>query len=251
MGLKLAIAVLFALYGFFVAGAGSGTHFYMIWFAMAALLFGAAFLQFGRFREKLPKKLTRVLNRLLAAGLAMLLVCECFVISGFARKAEPGLDCIIVLGAQVTSWGPGVALLYRLQTADDYLTENPKTICVCSGGQGYNEPDTEAAVMKRWLVGQGIEEDRILEEGRSRDTSENILFSMELLRDRIGKDPASLSIGIVTNDFHVFRGTAIARAAGFVNAHGIAAPSDPYFLPQNMLREFFGVLKDLLAGNLV
>ncbi len=238
-------------YGLFVAGAGSGTHFYLIWFALAALLFSAAILQTKCVAVKLPKKLKKVLNGLLAVGLALLLICEGFVLTGFGRRGEPGLDCIIVLGAQVTSWGPGVALLYRLEAAEDYLKANPETICVCSGGQGYNEPDTEAAVMKRWLVDRGIDGGRILEEGRSRDTSENIRFSMEVLQEEIGRDPAALTIGIVTNDFHVFRGTAIAKKLGLPNACGIAAHSNPYYLPQNMLREFFGVLKDLLAGNMI
>ena len=247
----IVLGILSALYGAFVAGAGSGTHFYMIWFFLAAVLFAAAVLQSKRVSKKLPACLKKTLNCLLAAGLVLLLICEGFVLSGFHRRGEPGLDCVIVLGAQVTSWGPGVALLYRLETAADYLKENPGTVCVCSGGQGYNEPDTEAAIMKQWLVGQGIEAERILEEGLSRDTSENIRNSIELLEEKISGFSAETSgVGIITNDFHVFRGTRIARSMGLGSACGIAAPSNPYYLPQNMLREFFGVLKDLLAGNL-
>ena len=45
---------------------------------------------------------------------------------------------------------------YRLDTAIGYLKENPETICIVSGGQGYNEPMTEAEGMARYLEQNGI-----------------------------------------------------------------------------------------------
>ena len=58
-----------------------------------------------------------------------------------------------------------------------------------------------------------------------------------------------MDVGIVTNNFHVFRGVMLARHAGFENACGIAARSNIYFQPNNLVREFFGVMKDLVCGN--
>ena len=55
---------------------------------------------------------------------------------------------------------------------------------------------------------------------------------------------------IVTNNFHVTRGLALARKQGLTDVYAIAAPSDLLFLPNNMLREFFGLTKDFLLGNL-
>ena len=60
-----------------------------------------------------------------------------------------------------------------------------------------------------------------------------------------------VSVGIVTNNFHVFRGVMLARHAGFEDACGIAARSNIYFQPNNLVREFFGVMKDLVCGNLL
>ena len=97
--------------------------------------------------------------------------------------------------------------------------------------------------MYSYLTEKGIAPERILREERSTDTSENIAYSAEL----IGR--TDVSVGIVTNNFHVFRGLHLARAAGFENVCGIAARSNVYFQLNNMVREFFGVLKDFIFGN--
>ena len=98
--------------------------------------------------------------------------------------------------------------------------------------------------MAAYLVERGIDPARIVEEDASTSTVENIANSMALMEGVEG------GVGIVTNDFHVFRSVRIAQRLGLENACGIAAPSDAWFLPNNMLREFFGVVKDFLAGNL-
>ena len=140
--------------------------------------------------------------------------------------------------------GPSAVLKFRLDAAYDYLTENEGTICVVSGGQGSNEPCTEAEGMYRYLTDKGIAPERILMEDRSTDTSENIAYSKAL----IGR--TDVSVGIVTNNFHVFRGVNLAKAAGFQDVCGISARSNVYFQLNNMVREFFGIMKDLVCGNL-
>ena len=99
--------------------------------------------------------------------------------------------------------------------------------------------------MCRYLVEKGIPAERILMEDKSRDTSENIAFSARLIGS------TDVKVGIVTNNFHVFRGVMLARHAGFADACGISARSNIYFQPNNLVREFFGVMKDLVCGNLV
>ena len=123
--------------------------------------------------------------------------------------------------------------------------ENENTVCIVSGGQGSNEPCSEAEGMCRYLIERGIAPARILMEDKSTDTSENIAFSMQFL------DKENDSVGVVTNNFHVFRGVHLARHMGIREVCGISAPSDVYFLLNNMVREFFGVMKDLVYGNLL
>ena len=163
---------------------------------------------------------------------------------GFRTQQEENLDYLIVLGAQVREDGPSVVLQYRLDTACSYLEKNPDTVCIVSGGQGWNEPYPEAEGMRRYLLDKGISEERILTEEESRNTLENIQNSMGMLNP--GKD----RVGIVTNNFHIYRGCAIAEKAGIRNVYGVAAPSKFLYLPNNMFREFFGVVKDVLRGNM-
>lgn len=61
---------------------------------------------------------------------------------------------------------------------------------------------------------------------------------------------AIASAALVTNNFHVARALALARRQGLTDVSAIAAPSDPLYLPNNMFREFFGLTKDFLMGNL-
>jgi uncharacterized SAM-binding protein YcdF (DUF218 family) len=54
------------------------------------------------------------------------------------------------------------------------------------------------------------------------------------------------TVGIVTNNFHVFRAVQTAKREGLENVCGIAADTTKLYLPNNMLREFFGEVKFLL-----
>ncbi len=239
-----ALALFSFLYGVIVFMAGSGSRFYLIWWLGGLFFAVLALLTHRAAWQRMPAVAGRVLAVAALLCAAAFIVLEGLVLSGFGQKGRPGLDCIIVLGAQMRESGPSVVLRYRLDAACDYLTENPDTFCILSGGQGGNEPCSEAEGMYRYLTERGIAPERLTLEDRSRDTSENIAYSMELIGDR------DAAVGIVTNNFHVFRGVRLARAAGMKNVCGIAAPSSPLYLPNNMTREAFGILKDLICGNL-
>lgn len=238
------LSILCAVYGASVASIKSGSNFYMIWYA-AAVVF--PLLAIGH-KLSLWRRCNPILRRtvltLLLVGLAVFAGVEGIIASQFFKPAEPNLDYVIVLGAQVRTDGPSVVLLKRLERAEIYLKENPNTICIVTGGQGSNEPTTEAQAMADWLVAAGIDETRIIQENRAVNTVQNIRYSMEHIENK------EADVGILTNSFHVFRGVAIAKKQGLVNACGVAAKSYPFYLPNNMLREFFGVLKDFIMGNL-
>ena len=98
--------------------------------------------------------------------------------------------------------------------------------------------------MADYLVQHGIEQERILLEDTSTNTVENIQNSkvlMELPYD---------GVGIVTNNFHVFRAVQIAKVQGLEGVYGIAADSNVLYLPNNMLRECCGILKDWIMKNI-
>lgn len=232
-------------YCFLIYGIKSGTRFYMIWGLGGFFFLALAFFVHFDMWAKLPAGLRRVIIIAAAAGILLFVIVEGCIISSYRAKGEKNLDYIIVLGAQVKEKGPSAALQFRLDTAYDYLMENENTICIVSGGQGANEPHSEAQGMYDYLVEKGIAEERIIMEDKSTDTSENITFSAKFL------DMENDSVGIVTNNFHVFRGVHLAKHLGIKNVCGIAAPSNIYFQLNNMVREFFGIMKDLVYGNLI
>jgi len=192
----------------------------------------------------IPRWLRIAWRALLCGGLALVMALECLVISGMNSAPPQGLDYLIVLGARVEGNGPSPALRRRLNAALAYLEENPDTIVIASGGQGSDEIMSEAECIRRELVAAGVDESRILLEENSTDTAENLRYSKELLPS------ADVSVGLVTNNFHVYRAVKLADAAGLENVCGVAAEYTGYTLFHYMIREAFGLTMDYLRGRL-
>lgn len=239
------LALLCFGYSAVIYGVHSGAGTFLLWAALGVFFACCAVGIHFHVWALLPLWVQRVLAVAVSAGVILFVVVEGCILSGFGAKGEENLDYIIVLGAQVREDGPSNVLKNRLNIAYDYLVENENTICIVSGGQGSNEPCAEALGMYEYLVEKGISPDRILMEDESLNTVQNITNSSALF------DKETARVGIVTSNFHVFRSVRIAKKLGIQNVCGIAAYVWPkYFLPSNMLREFFGVVKDFLCGNI-
>ena len=59
------------------------------------------------------------------------------------RKVPENLDYLIVLGAHVNGTRLSRALRFRVEKAEEYLRENPRTLAVLSGGRGVDEKISE------------------------------------------------------------------------------------------------------------
>lgn len=239
-----ALGILCIVYCISIAINGFGTKFFLIWGAI-----GAAFLLIGllltrrEFLSSLPKwlKITAVSG--FCAAVILFVIVEGLIFSMYGGNAQPGADYLIVLGAQWKRSGPSEVLRRRLDRAVEYLRENPDTLAVVSGGKGSDEVIAEAEGMRQYLIDAGIADERILTEDKSTNTRENLAFSAAMIDKENGRTV------IVTNNFHVFRAVKIADRQGY-RAEGLAAGSVAWMAPNNLLREFFGVLKDFLMGNL-
>lgn len=237
------LGIITALYGILILQVGSGTIFWMMWELIASFFWFCAFC-IHKDIFTLHKNIQRILRVVLSIVMIVLLGFCVMIANKFSSVGGTNLNYIIVLGAQVREDGPSVVLKYRLDKAVEYLNENPETLCIVSGGQGINEPFTEAKGMFDYLVKNGISEERILLEDASTNTVENIQYSKNFL-----KEPYN-GVGIITNDFHVFRAVQIAKRQELENVCGIAANSNVLYLPNNVLRECCGILKDWVAGNI-
>ncbi len=147
-------------------------------------------------------------------------------------KPKKNADYVIILGAQVRGTRPSRSLLRRIQAAAQYLRDNPETKVIASGGQGPREDITEAQCIYETLVSMGIAPERILLEGASVSTWENIDFSIAM----VGKEHRFV---IVTNGFHLYRALQTARMLGIQRISGLAAGEEPVLLVNYYVREFF------------
>lgn len=139
---------------------------------------------------------------------------------------------------------PSRSLRERLEVAEEYLENNPETVAILSGGQGKGEEISEAECMYRYLTDTGISEKRLIVEDRSATTVENLDFSRQFLEQETD------SVGLITNNFHIYRSVRIARKAGYHRVCGIAASSGPILLPHYLVREFFALTKEIVQKNI-
>lgn len=221
-----------------------GTNFYFIWLLIGLVLVVWGIAWKKQLIKKLPLWIRKTTLFLVVFGGIIFLFVEALITSKCFEKGKDGLDYVVVLGAYLKKSGPSTTLEYRLEKAYDYYLNNPNVVIVVSGGQGPNEHKPEAEGMAEYLVEKGIPKEQILVENKSTSTTENLRFSKEYI------DEENSSVGIITNNFHVFRATQIAKKAGYKEVYGIAARSYPLLQAQNMLREFFGVVKDFVFGNM-
>lgn len=235
------LAILSLLYSVAIYMVGSGTFSFIIWI-FVAIFFGFLYLMEKKsLWPKVPKAVRYVFRIIVAIGFAVFVICQGCILTQFFSKGEPEADYIIVLGAQMRDWGPSVVYKARLDSAIEYLNDNPDTKVIVTGGQGANESVSEGEGGKTYLLEQGIAEDRIIVESESLDTDQNISNALNLV-----EVTADMKIGIVTNNFHVFRGVMIAKRYTDADVTGIAAFTEYQYLPNNMVRETFGILKDVM-----
>ena len=152
---------------------------------------------------------------------------------------------MVILGCQLHDWGPSVMLQDRLDKALDYLKDHPEVVVVVSGGQGENEPTTEAQGMADYLVDHGFARENILLETQSHNTHQNLTYSARHLEEA-GVDIRE-GVVIVSNGFHLTRAKMLAGRAGYENVSTLAAPSS--HLPSRLkmyIREPLALVKSFV-----
>ena len=161
----------------------------------------------------------------------------------YTKPDKPNV--VVVLGCKVRGDGPSKMLRIRLDAAKELLDEYPDVKCVVSGGQGSDEQMTEAECMKNYLVKKGISADRIIMEDKSKTTFENMKFTFEKL-DELG---ISRDITIVTDGYHLYRASLIAKeqGAGEVTCYG--ADTEFRHIASHWVREWMGLTKFILFGK--
>jgi uncharacterized SAM-binding protein YcdF (DUF218 family) len=89
--------------------------------------------------------------------------------------------------------------------------------------------------MRKYLLEQGINENNILVENKSKNTYENIRFSNKLINKK------NANIAFSTTNYHVLRAGLIATEQG-LKLDGIGSKTKAYFWINAFIREFIGTL---------
>lgn len=131
----------------------------------------------------------------------------------------PKVDGIVVLGGGMEGAVNLARGGYELNTSGDRYVETailarkfPQARVVVSGGVGslLLEGESDANSAQRLLVALGVAPDRLILEGRSRNTFENAVFTKEMVTPKPGETWL-----LVTSAFHMPRSKALFDKAGF------------------------------------
>lgn len=170
-------------------------------------------------------------------------------VESYSEQNDTGKDTVVlVFGCYTNGITPGTTLRLRLDAAYEILDALPDAVCIVSGSQGKRESARECDVMRRYLIDRGISEGRIMVEGESHTTSENLRFSMKIL-DKEGH--ADKRIIAVSTAFHLPRIELIAKRYGFEVDTCAAPAAGPAYLYVSMVREYLSYIKMLLFDTAV
>lgn len=201
----------------------------------------------GRVLPRFARVCTIVFTLALICGLILFGVTEYFIIRASYGSPEKAVDYLVVLGAKVRESGPSVSLWDRIYAAADYLKAHPDTVAIVSGGQGEDEPITEALSMRDELVKLGIPESRIWMEDKATSTDENLRFSLDLIEEKTGTRPHTL--GVLSSEYHLWRSGLMAKKLG-IDFVGIPAKTSKLTqLINHAMREVAGVWHFYLFGR--
>ena len=201
----------------------------------------------GRKFPKFSKVVTRIVTIILCLGLLVAAVTEGIIIYHSFGSPQEEVDYVVVLGAKVRTDGPSVSLQNRIDAACDYLTAHPDAIAIVSGGQGPDEPMTEARCMYDRLIAMGIDPSRVWMEEKATSTWENLQYSLALIEEKTGTRPEK--IGVISSEYHLFRASLFTRAAG---AEFVGIPAHTTRVSQmvnHFLREIAGVWHYIILGS--
>jgi uncharacterized SAM-binding protein YcdF (DUF218 family) len=142
----------------------------------------------------------------LASGVGVLVWSHRDDAAGDARNTAA--DAIVVLGAAQYEGRPSPVLKARLDHAIDLHRRRLAPVLVVTGGRGYGDTTTEAAVSQRYATKRGVSPDAILLEDQGRTTSE----SMRAVSGMLETSSASpRRVILVSDPFHMLRLAVLAR----------------------------------------
>lgn len=191
-----------------------------------------------------PSYLSPMFGGIYLISLYFLIHVSTFLTSYFLyqlNKPKYNQDFIIVLGSGLINDKVPPLLASRINKAIDFywkqISVGSPPIIIFSGGQGPDENLPEAEAMQKYAIEKGIPIEHTIQENRSVNTYENMLFSKQIMDTLKNKYNSIFS----TNNFHLFRAGLYAKQAG-LNSQGIGSKTAFYYWPNAMIREYIALV---------
>lgn len=230
------ISIAYCIFGLSI---GWGFYFGLKMFLVIGLVFIAQGLMSTfcvKYRSCLANKL---INICIVLFLMSFLIVQTLIVSGSKINNSEKVEYMIVLGAGIRGDEPSIELRNRLDMAIEMFKKNKKSKIVVCGGKGSDQKFSEAYVMEKYLVENGIDKSIIIKEDKSTNTYENIENANEIIRGIDHRE--NIKVGVVTNDFHVYRSKLIAKKFG-LDPIGIPAKTPLYIIPNHYMKEYFSLI---------
>lgn len=188
------------------------------------------------------KTVLKIVKYLVLIGFLILIFIQVDVIV-FGNKSKPiKSDCIIVLGCQVKGTSPSPFLQARLNDSIRLYKEGYGKYIIVSGGKGTGEDITEASAMKVFLLGKGIDKNKIIMEDKSKNTMENLSFSKNVMESKGFKTGV-----VVSNKYHLKRVSLMSKKLKMNTSYsGVFVSHYALTEYKGYAREVLGILKFLV-----
>lgn len=165
-----------------------------------------------------------------------------------SKQPVAQVAAIMILGSGTKDGRPTPTLAERLDRAVPIIKAQPQALVITTGGIGFGRTQSEAEVMANYLHKvHNIAFARVLQEGKSTSTEENMSYSQALLaQHQVSLDEP---IAIVTSDFHTIRAVAIARHQGYEQPIAVASTTPLSIRYNSWFREYFAFVSGWLLGE--
>ncbi len=166
-----------------------------------------------------------------------------FEMKGNKTTADGKERFLLILGCRVRGETAEPTLEMRCRKAARYLNENPSVTAIACGGIVHDDQTkSEAQAIKEILVSEGINEERIILEDKSKTTVENFLNAKKIIGGAEGET------ALLSSEFHLFRAALIGRKCG-LDCKKVAAPSPEKEKLKNYIREYFALIIFFVGGK--
>lgn len=162
------------------------------------------------------------------------------VIADSKKNYNDKCEYLLVLGGNVIGADtPSPQLLDRMKAAAEYLKENPSVVAVaCGGCFRENQKKAESQIIADYLIEQGIDSSRIIQENRSTTTFENFEYAVRLIENHAVRDIDDVQVAFLSSNYHVYRASQIAKLCGIRSCGKVSCKTSGEGAWKRFVREY-------------